>query len=341
MLTALLALQVLSAAPDTDPFAFFRPSVNITGDDQRRLDGGQAIAHVLPAQKLEVAVLAAVPVDIDGDRLVAWMRRIEALKKSKYVLAIQRFSDPPRLDDLADLTLEDDELSEVRDCQPGHCGLKLSAEEMTELQRAAADAGAAWEDAVQQRFRQIVLRRVSGYLAAQRVGPFANHASPVWPAEVLARLVDRSAFLTAHVPQFAERLRGASSPPAPGVESFLYWSKERVANRPMLRVTDVNILRSQAAPLPDVLVAGKEIFSTHYVNGSLGLTALMPGKPGGPNYLVYVNRSEIDVLHGVFGGITRLFIQRRLKAEAANVLQELRRRLESGEPSPLVVTSSR
>jgi hypothetical protein len=85
-----------------------------------------------------------------------------------------------------------------------------------------------------------------------------------------------------------------------------------------------------------VLVAGKQIFCTHYVNASLGLTALMLGERGGPNYLVYVNRSEVDVLHGMFGGIIRWFMQRRLKAEGANVLQGLRRRLESGEP-PLAI----
>jgi hypothetical protein len=66
----------------------------------------------------------------------------------------------------------------------------------------------------------------------------------------------------------------------------------------------------------------------------------MRGEPGGPNYLVYVNRSQVDVLHGMFAGIIRWFMQRRLKAEAANVLQGLRRRLESGEPPPVIVRGS-
>jgi hypothetical protein len=99
----------------------------------------------------------------------------------------------------------------------------------------------------------------------------------------------------------------------------------------------VSIVRGYDPDLPDVLVAGKEIFSTHYVNASLGVTALMRGDLGGSNYLVYVNRSEVDMLHGMFGGLIRWFMQRRLKAEAANVLQGLRRRLESGEPPPIDV----
>ena len=79
-------------------------------------------------------------------------------------------------------------------------------------------------------------------------------------------------------------------------------------------------------------MTGKELFSTHYVNASLGLTALARGSSGGPNYLVYVNRSEVDVLHGALAPIIRWVMQRRLRAEAASVLQGLRRRLESGEP---------
>ena len=94
----------------------------------------------------------------------------------------------------------------------------------------------------------------------------------------------------------------------------------------------MSILRSYDPGLPDALVAGKEIFATHYVNASLGLTAIVRGEPGAHNYLAYVNRSEVDMLGGMFGGLVRWFMQRRLRSEAADVLRGLRRRLESGEP---------
>ena len=58
----------------------------------------------------------------------------------------------------------------------------------------------------------------------------------------------------------------------------------------------------------------------------------MRGDPGGSNYLMYVNRSEMDMLRGLFGGIVRWVMERRLKAKAAKVLQGLKRRFESGEP---------
>jgi hypothetical protein len=185
-----------------------------------------------------------------------------------------------------------------------------------------------------------VLERVREYLIAGAIGPYENHGEQIWPGREFTSLVDHSTFLVDHLPGFAEQLRGVPRSPHPGIESFLYWSKERVANRPITRVTHVNIIRGDEAGLPDVLVAGKEIFSSQYINASLGVTALMRGESEGPNYLVYVNRSQVDVLDGIFAGIIRWVMQRRLKAEAANVLQGLRRRLESGEPPPAIVRGS-
>ena len=333
MLGVLVALQLLTA-PVVDPFAFFSPTVVIAPGDRQRLDGGQPIARVIPGTGLEVAIFAAVPVNIDGDRLVAWMRRIEELKRSTYVLAIRRFSNPPRLDDLTDLTLDDRELSAIQACRPAHCGLKLSAAEMAALQRVASPTRADWKAATEQRFREIVLARVNAYLADGRIGAYDDRAPAIRPAEEFARLVDHSPFLTTHLPDFAASLRRASAQRPPGVEVFLYWSKEHLANRPIVSVTEVNIIRSKTPGVPEALVAGKEIFSTHYVNASLSLTALLPGAAGGPNYLAYVNRSSVDMLSGPFAGLIRWVLQRRLRAEAANVLLGLQKRLERGDPPP-------
>jgi len=52
MLTALLALQIATTVPGTDPFAFFQPSVVITADERTQLDRGQSVARTLPAGDL-------------------------------------------------------------------------------------------------------------------------------------------------------------------------------------------------------------------------------------------------------------------------------------------------
>jgi hypothetical protein len=334
ILVAFLVFEVLAAQSITDSFAFFEPSVVLNQDDRRRLEGGEPVARIVPAQDRQVAVFAAVPVAIDGDRFVAWIRRIEELKKSRYVVAIGRFSQPPRIEDLADLALDDDELSEVMSCRPGECDLKLAAGEMRQLQSGARSAGDDWKPALQRAFRHLVLQRVAAYLTDGHAAlpPYEDNSSPVWPASRFAVVLGHSVFLTERVPRFAEHLSRFPRTPTPDIESFVYWSKERLAGKANISATHVNILRGHEPGLPDALTAGKEIFSTHYVTASLGVTAIIRGGPGSPNYLAYLNRSEVDVLGGPFGGLVKWFMQRRLKSEAAGVLQDLRKRLEGGEP---------
>jgi hypothetical protein len=330
---AFLALQAVLAAPAavSDPFAFFRPSVVVTIDERRRLELGEPVARILPGREREVAVFAALRVDIDGDRLIAWMRRIADLKKSPYVLAIGRFSDPPGIADLAGLTLDDEDLSDIRRCRPGDCGLKLTGAEMDRLRYTLAGAGAGWKPALQDAFRHVVLARVHAYLIDGLAVPEGEgEHSPV--AASFSRILRHSAPLTERLPQFAAYLDRYPYAPMPDVESFVYWSKERLGGRPIVRLIHVSMLRGAGDDLPDAIVAGKEIFATRHINSSLGLTAVMRGAPGSHHYLAYLNRSDVDVLDGFFGGFVRWLLERRLASDASDVLQGLRRRLESGDP---------
>jgi hypothetical protein len=331
MLMALLALRLLLASP-IDPFAFFQPSLTIDAGDRRHLEAGQPIARVLPASDRQLALAGAVRVDADGDRLAAWIRRVEDLKRSPYVAAIGRFSNPPCLDDLRALTLDDDEIGKIRECRPGNCALKLSAAEMEVLQRAAATAGDDWKPSVQQAFRELVLRRVTEYLArgAAALEPAADRAGTASSEDRFGLLLDQSAFLTGHLPGLAEFLRRYPDAPAAGIESFVYWSKERLVSKAIISATHVTIVRGQAPEWPETLVASRQIFATHYLDASLAVTALVRADEA--SYLVYINRSDVDLLGGRFSGIIRWVLQRRVKDEAAAVLLGLRKRLESGPP---------
>ena len=325
------AAQTSTVTPD--PFAFFRPTVIVTDGERRQLARGDPVARVVPAQDREVMVFAAVPVTIGPDRLVAWMRNVAAFKKSRYVLAIERFSDPPRIEDLATLNIDNGDLEAIRQCRRGDCSLKLAGAEMELLQRAAAGRRGGLETSLQRAFRVVVLERVQTYLrgATGHCSTTKIVASP-YRSTHASRLLAHMAVL-ARTSQFANVLARYPRVPAPDVESFVYWSKEDLSAKPIISATHVNIIRHDDGVRPDVLVAGKGIFATHYMTASLGLTALVRGTDGG-DYLVYLNRSEVDVLGGFFGGIVRMFVERRLKSEASDILRGLRTRLESGDPPP-------
>ena len=318
-----LAIAALSVPASEDPFAFWRSAVVVTSAERQQLDRGEPVARILSAEDQEIAVFAALATTVDGARLVAWVRQIAALKKSAYVQAIAPFSDPPMIEDLAGLTLDDRDLLAIPECEPGNCHLKLAASEMERLRSAADAAGEDWTAAVQQAFRDLVLQRVRAYLSGGHAAlpDYENTSTPVSPADRFSMLLRHSAFLTEQQSQLA------------AVESFLYWSKERFNGKPIVRATHVRIFRGSGPDAPDALVVGEEIFATHYLNASLGVTAIVAGAAGSPNYLVYLNRSDVDLVRGPFGSLVRWIIEGRVKSEAATVLRGLRQRLESGEPA--------
>lgn len=327
-----------------DPFAFFQPTIVLSAGERRQLERGEPLTRVIPGADREVAVFAAMKTAIDGARLLAWVQRIEALKKNAYVLAIARVSDTPRLDDMKALTLEQDEASDILDCRPGDCSLKLSADEMRTLQ-AAGQAGSNSRGkgaALEAAYQRVMLQRIEKYLAGGMSGLPTDESTsdPVRPADTLGRLFEHSRFLSTHTPDFARYLVRFPHAPLAGVESFVYWSKEQIAGKPIVSATHVSTLRSDDPALPEGLAATVGIFSTHYVDASLGVMAVVRAAPGGAGYLVYINRSQVDVLGGMFGGLVRMVVQRRLRSEAVDVLRDIRTRLESGDPPAAAATEA-
>jgi hypothetical protein len=328
--TYLAAIAVWSAAYSSqskaDPFAFFEPSLTITAEDRAQLDRGEPVTHVLKSRGNELGLVGVIAVKADGDRLVEWVNQIEKWKKNPHVLAIRRFSNPPRLEDLEGLELDGQDVEAIRSCHPGSCEIKLSADEMKRLKQVRQGNAA-----VQQAFRELLLDRLQKYIADGQIPPDEDHHKQVEPSSHFESLLEHTPFLADRLPELAQGLQGRSKP-SPGSESFFYWSKEHLARKAVVSITQVTIVRNHAPGLPDALVIGRDIFSSHYMNASLSVTALTRGDPGGPNYFVYLNRTDVDVLHGVFGGVVRSAIERHLR-DASNVLEDFKKRLESGPPS--------
>ena len=118
------------------------------------------------------------------------------------------------------------------------------------------------------------------------------------------------------------------------VESFFYWSKEHYGEgKPVISVTQVGIVRPDGAHrVPGVLIAGKQIFASHYLEGALGVTAIVRDPTTGTSYLAYVNRSQVDLLRGWLGRLMRGALEDRLERQAPSIIRGLRERLESGVP---------
>jgi hypothetical protein len=312
----------------------FPLALSLTAADYVKLNAGESIVELLPADEKEVAVRAITQTAAPPSRLIEWTRHIEELHKGRYVSAIGRFSQPPRMADLEGLSLDDEDLTDLRRCRPGRCGVKLSDAEIARVREAIAAAGADWQRTIQDTFRGIVLARAEAYLAEGHAPAVSYHDAKrqVMLDSEFAAIASEVALLHPRLFPLTNYLALYPKGEMSDVESFLYWSKETLGAKPIVSITHVVMMEGRGERRNEALVARKLVYASHYILASLSFTAISAPPDGTQQYLVYLNRSRSDVFSGLFGGFIRRTIARRLRAEAPQALQALRQRLESAPP---------
>jgi hypothetical protein len=337
---ALLGLAVASSAltigaATTDPIALLTLS-GADSTERSRVAAGGAVLTIVPSRGRDLAVFGVATTTANGSRLAAWTRMVDLLYAGRFTSAIRRFSDPPHLDDVAGLTLDEQDLNDLRNCRPGDCAVKVSASEMERIRQAADAGGPAWRTAVQHAFRQVVLARAVGYLESGLAGSpaYDDRKTAVSPLSEFEELAARLGFEPLYGARVLPYLRAFPDGDRENVESFLYWSKETLGSgKPIVSVTHVAIFSGGAPGGAGVVIAARQVFATHYLTGSLSITSITGAVDGAPAYLVYIRRSRTDAFEGAFGKFVRHIVERRIRSDGPAVLDALRRKLEQGDPA--------
>ena len=104
-------------------------SFKITGAEIDRADAGQVVARTLNASDpREVATLGLVRIAVTPEFYVERLADIVNFKRDEAILQIGTFGDPPDVDDIAGLTLDEWDVRRLRECRVGDCGVQMSAE---------------------------------------------------------------------------------------------------------------------------------------------------------------------------------------------------------------------
>jgi hypothetical protein len=299
-----------------DPFGFLEPTVQISDDDRRRLDERDIIIRILPASGHELAAVAVSDLSVGPEALLASVKNIGELKKSSVVPEIGRFSARPRLEDLRGLTLDDVDIDDIAGCPPDDCDLKLAPEEIMRLQSAMSTRSPGSRESLEREFRAILLERVTQYLSRW-----------VYPTRrEFSTLLQHSPLVQLRMPQIAAYLEHYPAAGLPDSESFLYWSKETYARKPIISMTHVAILHGTGErDTPEVIIASRDVYASRYTSGSFVLMLLFRGSDdASPRYLVYLNRTWVDGVRALW----RPLVERRIKSDAKKVFADVRARIE-------------
>jgi hypothetical protein len=307
----------------------FRFGANEFRDLERRLPVTRTLDT---ADGREVATVSAIQVRVPAEFYADQLRDIVAFKRNASVLQIGRFGVPARAEDAAGLTLEPDDVDHLRGCRPGACKIQLSAEAIARFRREVPSGTAAPHDAANRTMREVLAGLVNRYRSSgdASLEPYADVDPPTSVATEFARMIASRPAILQRVPVLHDHL--VRYPPHDndaGVNDLIYWSKERMGPAVVVSVTHLAIARIDGAPPLAYAAASKQIYSSHYFDASLGLTIVLRDEAGPESaYLVYANRSRIDALGGIFGGVKRAIVRSRARAAAHGSMVEARDRVE-------------
>ncbi len=148
-------------------------------------------------------------------------------------------------------------------------------------------------------------------------------------------LLDARPSLLDHATGLREHIRQYPSHPDPHTEEFFYWSKEVFGFKPVVGLNHVSVHTDTASGQVTILTV--QIYASHYIQGSLGINALMPdrGSKDAAFYWAFMNRSRVGRLGGLLGTIARPVVQHRARAGLMKSLVQTKQRFEAagGVPS--------
>jgi hypothetical protein len=335
LLAAVASVTVLIAAdvPRDPARAYLTASFGLSRADVERLDTGQVVSRTLDTdQAREVATLGIVRIAMTPEKYVEYLTDIAAFKRTEDVIQIGTFSDPPKSADVAALTLDEGDLKRLQACRVDDCDVRLSAEGIQQFGKAvnwrAADAPTRATDVM----RQLLVDYVARYRqnGATALMTYADRSPRLDLRSEFAALVadDQSRWrhldgLRRHILEYPHDRVAATD--------MIYWSKERVSKRPVISVTHLSIMRQTGDSPVRFAIGSKQIYAMHYFDASLGVTLLVPdpSSPSPATFVVYLNRSRVDLFDGMLGRVARRVASGRARSLVATQLSRLQRTLGS------------
>ena len=303
----------------------------MTDRDWAALERGEPLAKILPTDKREIAIVGAIRIVADRDRLIARYRSIENLKRSAIVLDAGAFSPVPQASDLARLAFEDHGL-DLRDCQPGDCPVRLAAAEISRFHREVDWNASDWRTRSATVWRDVLASYAAAYQQKGRAGlpVFVNKAESLSVASELELLMSHYGFLADYSPTLHAYLRSPDPGGPTGTERMLYWTKEDFGVRPIIRISN-QVIQPAARSNDPVIVTSNQVYGDHYLDAAITATLALtaPEDEGRSFYMISVNRVRTRSLTGLLRTMVRSTVQGRSRDAMRKILIATKSALET------------
>jgi hypothetical protein len=309
-----------------------------TGLNAEQIDSihrGKAVAIVLDSPTPDkVFVFGAVYVDATPDSYLRFANDFDALRKLPSYLAVQPFSNPPRLSDLDGFTIEAEDLTELKNCKPSHCEVQLPSEAMDQFQKSVNWSATDAESQANRLAQQMAIQALQAYQKGGNaaLGVYRDKEHPAGVAESFQALLQRLKSLPVYLPDLNHLLLEYPDVHLANAPSAFYWEKVNFGLKPTLRIVQQIIYRGGNPADPVYAVALKQLYASHYFQSALDLTvcirdAARPNEHG--FYLITVKASQQAGLTGLKGGIVRKVAVGKTRSSLEHSLTAIKQRVEA------------
>jgi hypothetical protein len=332
------ALFCLGRTPG--PEGFLRAQMHLSPSQIANIQSGKAVAEILSASNpSDIFVFGAVYVRARPVAYLQLMRDVDRFKKLSGYLGAGEFSKPPTIGDMDGLSLDHQDVEDLKKCRPRNCKLQLPEESM-ETTRAAID----WSlPDVAEQVNNLAKRRIIMLLEEyerhgdKALGSYYDKRDPLPVADQFRSLLSRVELFPQYLPELNRYLLEYPKSRPDRTQDFFYWEKVNFGLKPTIRLNHGVIYR---APGPEdrvyVLVI-KQLYATHYFQTALDLSFCVQGSDAsedGGFYLITVKASRQAGLTGLKGGVIRNVAINKTRSSLERALNSIKQNLERPVEAP-------
>lgn len=307
---------------------------------------GRVAARVLDTgDPREVVAVAFLNLRASKERFVECVRDPGCLEGSEDFVAAGRFeksdlvvAGSSRLP-LAELPLDERELTQLRECRRGNCDLRLAGGAIAALGRIDWARPGAASQAVRV-FHEALLGYAREYAGGgNRALPvYEDGPQPVALARRLGELLERPLAPLDDAPDLRRYLSVFPADRPPGTHDFLTWAKERVWFKRVIAIQHVMVQDRSGTEGGDILVASKQIYASQCYESAVKVLRFACPVGADRASLLFVSRAQADVRPSGFTWVERLLLRRLVKRRLLSQLRLLKERLERPRPAAIAAT---
>jgi hypothetical protein len=278
-----------------------------------------------------VFVFGTVYVEASPESYLKLASDVDALRKLPGYLAIQSFSDPPQLSDLAGFTLEKQDIEELKNCKPGHCEVQLPTDAMEGFKQSIDWSAPGAANRVNRLARQMAFQALLNYMNGGNtaLGVYRDKNHPAAVAETFETLITRLNALPVYLPELNEYLLEYPKAKSDKVQTGFYWEEVNFGLKPTFRIVQRVVYRGASPSDPAYALAEKQLYASHYFETALDLTVCVRDAQRPGFYIITVKGSKQAGLTGLKGSIVRKVAVDKARSSLGRVLATIKQTLES------------